>query len=133
MIIGWVVRGCGHASEIPEEMFRARCEAVAVDLVRGTLNVCVHNLRSVVAGLGPPHNKTDEHNRTLGPLHWWKAEVFADKLPKTGVRALIVRHTKTGTKYLELMSDVSFREEGLEFGEQVRIKLLDQDDPPKAK
>ena len=123
MIVGKVKTGAGQAELIREEVFQARCKAAGVSLVRGTLNVHVADLDGAVVALGTWDFETDRDDCKLGPLRWWHVWVSGNELPAQGVRAFIVRHERTKTKYLEVMSEVYFRELGLGDEHEVRIEL----------
>jgi len=107
-------------------VFQARCRAAGISLVPGTLNVKVANIESSVAALGAPHFETDRNNQRLSPLRWWAVRVLGEKLPAKGVEAFVIRHERTRTRYLEVMSDFDFRKISAANGDVIRIKLVDE-------
>lgn len=113
MIQGTVRSGQGGASKAMQgEKLRERSEVAGVELVPGTLNVQVRDLAAAVESLGEPHAYSDQGNERLGPLQWWPVEVRV-RLDGSDHRALgwIVRHERTSTRYLEVVSSVHFRDE----------------------
>ncbi len=130
-IIGIIDTGSGKANQIPEDMFQERCRAARIALIRGTLNVRVDNLSRAVSSLGNAHFETDKEDQRLGPLRWWRVMVTGEKLPLQGVRAFVVRHYKTGTTYLEVMSSVHFCDKfGLRNGDRINIYLSKERNSP---
>jgi len=123
MITGEITSGSGLASKIPEEVFVARRKASKVDLLRGTLNVKVPDLEAAIASLGACHSKTDTDNTKNGALRWWNVLILNDKLHNQVVKAFVVRHEITKTKYLEIMSHFNFRDNGFKDGDKVSIEL----------
>jgi CTP-dependent riboflavin kinase len=123
MITGEIKSGVGLASKIKPEVFTARREASKVDLLRGTLNVRVDDLEAAIASLGGCHFKTDTDNTKNGALRWWNVLIHNDKLHNQMVKAFVVRHEITITKYLEIMSHFNFRDNGFKDGEKVSIEL----------
>lgn len=123
MIVGKVKAGAGQAKLIPDEVFRARCKGAGVCLVRGTLNVHVADLNGAVLALGTCAFETDRDDCKLGALRWWPVRISGNKLTAREGQTYVVRHERTKTKYLEVMSDVCFREHGLEDDDEVRIEL----------
>ena len=131
MISGKIVSGCGSASRIPDELFRARCEAAEAKLTRGTLNIKVGSLKQALDYLGKPDFETDQSSKKLGPLRWWQVELIPEKAPDGTVesgKTFVVRHHRTGTGELEVMSEIHFRTEaGLDNHSAVRIRRLKQE------
>lgn len=123
MIIGEITFGSGLASKIPEKIFAARREASKVDLLRGTLNIKVDDLEAVITSLGVCHFKTDTDNTKNGALQWWNVLIHNDKLHNQVVKAFVVRHEITVTKYLEIMSHFNFRNNGFKDGDKVSIEI----------
>ena len=121
MIVGTIESGTGHAHTIAAATFSARRKAAGADLVRGTVNVRVESLAEALSFLGEPHFETDKDNGTLGPLRWWRVELrtATTVLPE---KTFVVRHRRTRTSYLEVMSEVYLRDLGLENGNMVRIR-----------
>jgi hypothetical protein len=58
-----------------------------------------------------------------GPLNWWKIIVFNEKLDKSGIESFVVRHERTTTDYIEIMSHVIFRNIGIVNEDIVSIQL----------
>ena len=119
-ISGIVQTGCGGASRIPVDMFERRREAAGGNLVRGTLNVSVPDLAGAVVALGNPDFETDKKDRK-GPLQWWRVTLGCAALPDGRADAFVVRHPKTGTRYLEVMGDMRFRDAGV--GDDAEISI----------
>jgi len=128
MITGVIISGSGMASKIPSDVFAARHEASKVDLRRGTLNVLVDNLDAAIGSLGGCHFKTDIKNVKNGALRWWKVLIHNDKSHNQVVKAFVVRHETTATKYLEIMSYFNFRDNGFKNGDKVSIELLSKNE-----
>ena len=128
MITGVIISGSGMASKIPSDVFAARHEASKVDLRRGTLNVLIDNLEASIRSLGGCHFITDTKNTKNGALRWWKVLIHNDKLHNQVVKAFVVRHENTATKYLEIMSYFNFRDNGFKNGDKVSIELLNKND-----
>lgn len=123
MIKGIVCTGLMKASKIPEDIFQNRCRAAEATLTRGTLNVHVEDLSKVLSQLGSTHFSTDLDNKAIGPLDWWKIKLFHKKLDSSGVDAFIVRHQRTKTRYLEIMSREHLRGLGLLDGDCVEMEI----------
>ncbi len=121
MLHGKVCSGMGCASRIPEDMLRARSDAVGCELVRGTLNIAVDNLGHAVSLLGAPYLATDHDNSNLGSLRWWRISLTLAGQDKQ-FSAFVVRHDNTGTWYLEIMGDRCFRDHGFHDGAEVLIE-----------
>jgi CTP-dependent riboflavin kinase len=120
---GRVLSGSGSASHVPGDVFRARCAAAQVQLIRGTLNLCVDDIRAALRLLGPPDFATDIDTPHLGPLRWWRIMLILEGTARP-VPAFIVRHDGTGTTYLEVMATVRFRELGVMDGDIVVVERL---------
>lgn len=127
-IVGKVKTGSGKASLIREDVYKERCKAAGVPLKRGTLNIKVENLNYAVSALGDAHFESDsenKENKKLGPLRWWEARITGKKFPSEGVHAFVVRHYRTKTNYLEVMSDVHFCNEfGLKDNDVVYVDVI---------
>jgi len=123
MLTGQISSGCGKASKISENKFQARCKAAGATLTRGTLNVRVDDLKNAVSFLGTPDFETDIDDKRLGPLRWWKVKLFATKFKLPENETFVVRHYKTKTNYLELMSTINFSKYGLNKDNVVHIQL----------
>jgi len=120
VIRGVVVSGRGGASRaMVGERLRDRSEVAGEILVPGTLNVLlVEGTAAALEALGDPLLST-EHNARVGPLRWWPVSVSVGGL--SGVEAWIVRHERTVTRYLEIVSAVGFRAAGVCDGAVVEI------------
>lgn len=126
MIHGRVRSGQGGASKaMVGDRLRERSEVAGVELVPGTLNVHVDDLEGAVEALGEPWALSDQDNEKLGPLRWWpvwlSVEGGFDGATRPLAAAWVVRHEKTGTRYLEIVSDTNFRAAGLQDGEIVTV------------
>lgn len=110
MIRGKVDSGRGQARRIPEDMFQARCRAAGTELARGTLNLRTENLEQALIHLGRPDFETDGPEN---PLRWWRVELLteAEGHPVAAGKTFAVRHYRTQTGYLEIMSEVHLRTE----------------------
>lgn len=128
MIIGKVDSGCGCASKTKEEAFQHRCSVSGVKLQRGTLNVRVPDLNLVIKDLKECTFQTDVHNEKLGPLEWWTVKIINKQMPNIVYNGFIVRHQKTHTKYLEIMSRINFRSQGFNDGDEVEIEKIIEGD-----
>ena len=117
VIRGVACSGMGHVSRLAPEILEARSKATGVELVPGTFNVLVADLRDAVARLGPPDFELPGPAR-LGPLCFWRA-VLSVGLCSWG--CYVVRHVRSRTDYLELVSSVHFRSEGVEDGTTVEL------------
>jgi len=123
MITGKIKSGQRGASQIPEDVFQTRCKVANCTLVRGTLNIHVDNLNQTLSELGVSHFSTDIDNK-IGPLEWWKIKLCNKKLGSQAIDGFIVRHKRTGTNYLEIMSTVNFRDGGVIDGDTVTIEVI---------
>jgi CTP-dependent riboflavin kinase len=124
VIVGVVVSGRGGASRAmadPERM-ASRREVSGMPLVPGTLNVLVADLGGAVESLGVPARTSEAaQSGTLGPLQWWPVLLEA---PAGTFVCWVVRHVNTGTRYLELVADVRFRDLGVRDGVRVEVTPL---------
>ena len=120
MIQGTIRSGCGRASQAfqPARMAELQ-QRFGWTPYPGTLNVAVMALDAAVLSLGEPVFRS-EHNTPIGPLQWWPVLIRTER---TGtVNGLLVRGARTGTRYLELVSRLSFRAAGCQNGDLVSIQ-----------
>jgi CTP-dependent riboflavin kinase len=122
MIRGHVRAGQQRASKIPSDVLAARRKVSETELEPGTLNIAVSNLTDVLAKLGEPDFFTDEDNKHIGPLQWWRVLLVLLSNPKQSFPAFIVRHERTRTGYLEVMAQIRLRDAGFQDGEPVEIR-----------
>jgi len=122
MISGVVKPGRGGAGKIPEIKMQARQQATGMALVRGTLNVHTTDLNSALVELAEPHcDSSEDFSPGLGKMRIWHAVLHwnGHRFP-----CVVVRHDHTGTRYLEVMSDVNFEDKGIRSGSSVEIEVL---------
>lgn len=118
MIVGHVVPGSGGASRaMVGDKLQDRAAIAGVPLVPGTLNVRVPYLDTTLQVLGPPVHESETDSR-VGPLRWWPITLRVDG---TEYDAFVVRHTRTRTRYLEIVADVRFRDLGVVDGTTVEL------------
>jgi CTP-dependent riboflavin kinase len=117
---GRVTSGRGQVHEIMVGARLAQRAAIAGgSLVPGTLNIAVTDLEAVLAALPAPWT-TSEHDSKLGALRWWRATVTWNGGSAAG---WLVRHERTRTTYLEILSAVNFRECGVLDGDPMEITV----------
>lgn len=117
MIRGLVCTGIGRVHKLPEAVLQDRRAVTGMDLVPGTLNVRVDDLDAAIRALGAPTASLPGPER-LGPLRFWPVTVMVEYLTVPG---FVVRHVHSVAPYLELVSDVQFREQGIRDGASVTI------------
>lgn len=119
-IVGTVCSGQGGASKAMQgERLRDRSEVAGMKLVPGTLNVQVDDIGDALAFMGEPATVTETSSK-VGPLRWWPVSVSVEGV--TEAEAWVVRHERTGTRYLEIVSGVNFRAAGAPDGSMVVIE-----------
>lgn len=118
VIRGTVSAGAGHVATLPAEKLEARQKVTGLELVPGTLNVRVDDLSGALVALGEPLQQMVGPLR-LGDLRMWPVDVEVAGIPAP---AYVVRHERTRTSYLELVSDVHFRSHGAVDGSPVTIR-----------
>jgi hypothetical protein len=122
VIHGVVISGQGGASRaMVGEKLRDRSEIAGVPLVPGTLNVLpLRGDGMAVSMLGAPVHES-EADSPIGALRWWPVTL---RVPAASVErpAWIVRHVRTGTRYLEVVADVRFRDAGVVDGMAAEIE-----------
>lgn len=93
--------------------------------MRGTLNVHVGDLEEAKASLGDCDFVTDLA-ADRGPLRWWRVVLTFEGFPEGAFSAFVVRHDRTRTRYLEIVSGTRFRDHGVKDGDPVSIRRLHQ-------
>lgn len=122
VIHGVVVSGQGGASRaMVGEKLADRSEIAGVPLVPGTLNVLpLRGDGMAVCMLGAPVHES-EADSPIGALRWWPVTL---RIAAAGIDhpAWIVRHERTGTRYLEVVADLGFRDAGVQDGMAAEIE-----------
>lgn len=121
-VCGTVASGSQKASRLSGLALQERRVASGSTLTAGTLNVDVPDLIHVIKSLPMPMFLTDDHAKG-GALRWWEAILRFGRLPDSHYSCFLVRHERTRTGYLELMSETRFRTLGIEDGDQVELAL----------
>jgi CTP-dependent riboflavin kinase len=122
VIHGVVVSGKGGASRaMVGEKLADRSEIAGVPLVPGTLNVLPPQGDGMaVSVLGTPAHES-ETGSPIGTLRWWPVTL---RIVAAGVDhpAWVVRHERTGTRHLEIVADVRFRDAGVHDGMATEVE-----------
>ena len=128
VISGSVTSGSGMVGKLPETIFQARCKAANANLVRGSLNVRVDNLKQALALLGKEDFTTIQADQPDNPLQWWQVELILPSMHEQSSRAgktFVIRHQRSGPDYLDVISDVHIRTElNLNHGSCVQLRKI---------
>jgi hypothetical protein len=119
------INGSKGASNIADDVFAKRQIAASENLVRGTLNIGIDNLKPTIFTF-PPFKFESDIDNNLGPLRWWPILLEFENFQAIHCKSFLVRHLNTTTKYLEIMSTINFKNCGVVDAMNVCLYFLNE-------